>query len=413
MTVTSSLAEHIAGIPWARLPQSYQDAITVTHRLGFAYLWIDSVCILQNSHTDWLSESQRMGDVYQHARLTIAASHAADSNQSLFFPREAPTRVVELPHVTADGHVDGSIFASLLAKHYDSTSPEFGALAFRAWATQEWLLSRRMLFYTAGSLVWSCKIISQRETGASFHSTARNARWKNLAEKYSARDLTQQSDRLIALEGIRSEMAKTRPNDVYCFGLWKNSIPDQLLWSCLRPAKREKCQLDVPSWTWASALSSVRYLEQYGAKNVCQGIRFDERKKELIIKSQIRRINRIVPYDHIDSLHPLLIKARPAPPHMTPTEMMFFPTDDDMERGSSWCVLDEGQVPVSEVYCLRLMSSVVKNPGNGVKKLVKEWVLMARKVDGQDVYERVGVGSIEKEGKSWFDGTGVRETRLQ
>jgi hypothetical protein len=412
MTVASNLAEHIAGIPWAKLPQLYRDAITVTHRLGYSYIWIDSLAILQDSHNDWLSESQRMGDVYQHAHLTIAASHASDSSQSLFFPREAPSRVVELPHVTAHGQVDGSIFASVLAKQYDSTSPEFGALAFRAWATQEWLLSRRMLFYTAGSLVWSCKTTSQRETGASFHSTARNARWKNLVEKYSARGLTQQTDRLIALEGIRSEVAKTRLNDVYCFGLWKNSMPDQLLWSCLRPAERQECELDVPTWTWASTLSSVRYLEQYGAKNVCQGIRFDEASKKLIVKSQLRPVSRIVPYNHIDSLHPFLIKARPAPPHMTPTEMIFFPTDDDIEKGSSWCVLDEGQVPGIEVYCIRLMSSVVKNPRQGVKKLVKEWVLMVRRVNGQDVYERVGVGSIETEGKSWFDNVAMREIRL-
>jgi hypothetical protein len=120
------------------------------------------------------------------------------------------------------------MYASVLSTDYVSICPESGALAFRAWATQEWLLSRRIIFLTAGSLVWSCKTISQRETGASFHSTARNPRWENLVEKYSARQLTIQADRLVALEGIRNELVKKRGEDTYCLGLWKKQ--------CARPA---------------------------------------------------------------------------------------------------------------------------------------------------------------------------------
>lgn len=116
MTTQSKLDDHLAGIPWNALPRTYQDAISATRRLGFEYIWIDSLCIIQDD--------------------------------------------------------------------YDAISPDMGPLATRAWATQEWLLSRRMIFYTAGSLVWSCKAISQPETGASFHTAARNLRWKNIVEKY-------------------------------------------------------------------------------------------------------------------------------------------------------------------------------------------------------------------------------------
>ncbi|KAH7357570.1 heterokaryon incompatibility protein-domain-containing protein, partial [Pyrenochaeta sp. MPI-SDFR-AT-0127] len=251
MTTHSSLADHLASIPWDALPPTYQDAISVTHRLGFAYIWIDSLCIIQDSHSDWLGESKRMGNVYQHARLTIAASHAADSAQPCFVTRPPPAPAVELPNVTAAGNIEGSIFASLLPDDYAAISPDSGALAYRAWATQEWLLSRRMVFYTTGSLVWSCLAISQRETGASFHATTRNVRWKNIVEKYSARLLTQQTDRLIALDGIRSALATKRPEDTYCLGLWKNSMPDQLLWYCIQPAERSKSELGLPTWTWA------------------------------------------------------------------------------------------------------------------------------------------------------------------
>ncbi len=78
-----------------------------------------------------------MGDVYQHARLTIAASHAANSTQSCFFTRPPPLPTVELPHVTADGETNGSISAALLPIDFPAISPDEGALAYRAWATQE------------------------------------------------------------------------------------------------------------------------------------------------------------------------------------------------------------------------------------------------------------------------------------
>ncbi|KAH8728472.1 heterokaryon incompatibility protein-domain-containing protein, partial [Phaeosphaeriaceae sp. PMI808] len=251
MTTEASLTDHLVGISWSTLPILYQDAIIATQRLGFEYIWIDSLCIIQDSLSDWLSESQRMGNVYHSARLTIAASHATDSTQPCFFPRPPPPAVVELPHVAADGKIEGSIFASVLFTDYGSISPESSPLAYRAWATQEWLLSRRMIFYTEESLVWSCKMITQRETGASCHITARNARWKNLIEKYSARKLSRQTDRLIALEGLRTEIAKSRVNDIYCCGLWKNSMPDQLLWYCLRLSEGITNPLGLPTWTWA------------------------------------------------------------------------------------------------------------------------------------------------------------------
>lgn len=190
-------------------------------------------------------------------------------------------------------------------------------------------------------------------------------------------------------------------------------MPDQLLWSCLETAEREKCELEVPSWSWASTRSSVRYLEQFGAKNACQRITLFASSQTLIIKSQIRQIKRMLPYSHLDSHSAFLVAARPYPPHMTPTEMMFFPTDDEMERGSSWCVLDEGKVPEGAVWCLRLMSSVVKNPRQGVKKMVKEWVLILTKVEQPEGYVRVGVGSIERQDKSWFGGVTVSDIVLQ
>ncbi|KAF2476061.1 HET-domain-containing protein, partial [Lindgomyces ingoldianus] len=251
MTTQSSIQSHLTNIPWELVPKAYQDAMTATRRLGLQYIWIDSLCIIQDSHSDWLDESTHMGMVYENARLTIAASHASDSSQGCFFTRSHPPASIELSHISQSGDREGSVFASSMPIDYVPITPELGPLAQRAWATQEWLLSRRMIFYTADSLVWSCKMITQRETGGSFHSTARNHRWKIIIERYSARLLTKATDRLIALEGLRKEMGKKRVNDTYCFGLWKTSMPDQLLWFCKDPAERSKSLLGLPTWTWA------------------------------------------------------------------------------------------------------------------------------------------------------------------
>jgi len=47
-------------IPYRKLCQNFKDAITVTRHLGFQYIWIDSLCIIQDSFDDWDKESAQM-----------------------------------------------------------------------------------------------------------------------------------------------------------------------------------------------------------------------------------------------------------------------------------------------------------------------------------------------------------------
>lgn len=63
-----------AGIGFESLPALFQDAIVTTQKLGIQYLWIDSLCIIQDSEDDWQAESAKMGSVYRNAKVTIAAS---------------------------------------------------------------------------------------------------------------------------------------------------------------------------------------------------------------------------------------------------------------------------------------------------------------------------------------------------
>jgi hypothetical protein len=69
---SGNLLERQNGMAMQALPPTFRDAIEVTRRLGYRYLWIDSLCILQDSYKDWEMESALMQEYYQNSILTIA-----------------------------------------------------------------------------------------------------------------------------------------------------------------------------------------------------------------------------------------------------------------------------------------------------------------------------------------------------
>lgn len=82
---------YLAGIKVKRLPRSFQDAIRITQALGVQYIWIDSLCIIQDSPemVDWRKEAPRMAEVYGNSYCNIAASNARNSREGLFRRRTA------------------------------------------------------------------------------------------------------------------------------------------------------------------------------------------------------------------------------------------------------------------------------------------------------------------------------------
>jgi hypothetical protein len=83
--VKGNLGKLKAGIPLQDLPQTFRDAVDITRRLGISYIWIDSLCIIQDSTEDWNNEASQMCEVYQHAICNVAATGAFDSTEGLFF----------------------------------------------------------------------------------------------------------------------------------------------------------------------------------------------------------------------------------------------------------------------------------------------------------------------------------------
>ena len=85
---TASIDEMEDAISLAYLPQNFRDAITVTQILDIPFLWIDSLCILQDSREDWRNESARMGDIYKNSTITIAATNAKRSSDGFLRDRQ-------------------------------------------------------------------------------------------------------------------------------------------------------------------------------------------------------------------------------------------------------------------------------------------------------------------------------------
>ena len=75
-------------LPENELSQTFKDAISVTRSLGIKYIWIDSLCIIQNSTQDWLEQSALMSNIYKYSYCNIAATAAEDDSQGCFFNRD-------------------------------------------------------------------------------------------------------------------------------------------------------------------------------------------------------------------------------------------------------------------------------------------------------------------------------------
>jgi hypothetical protein len=75
-------------LPQSKLSQTFKDAIIAARMLGFDYIWIDSLCIIQKSNDDWKSEVRQMDKVYEYSAVTITATSSKDDNGGCFFNRD-------------------------------------------------------------------------------------------------------------------------------------------------------------------------------------------------------------------------------------------------------------------------------------------------------------------------------------
>jgi hypothetical protein len=304
------------GIPISELPVLYQDAVTACRKLGTRYIWIDSLCIIQDQEQDWIHEASIMGRVYSNSLCNFEAAHAVDGHGRLFFSR-SEERIKPLL-VTVQWHRDGPLASFLIDKsvHRDNDMHD-APLVGRAWVLQEQLLAARTLIYSSTQVHWVCRTQEASEMfprgvpdlrrGDSLYSRSLAPRplqflkkwiasddpihfdhgsmasgmimspwrgfclsWRSIVLDYTSRSLTFEKDKLAAIAGLAS-LIHRKSKVQYIAGMWNErfSIEFELCWRPKphangQPSFRPK-QYRAPTWSWASIEGSIdyRYEEDY------------------------------------------------------------------------------------------------------------------------------------------------------
>ena len=309
-TTKNALPVFLDSIAFGSLPLSFREAVQFCRELGYRYLWIDSLCIVQDDRNDWAREACRMADVYENAVCTLAATSAQDSTQGCRLSANRQANGLRPAFRDAREYFDLDIgddrrvrilkdtpkaWAEELGDRPTAESSEgtfLNPLRWRAWALQERELSVRMIHFSENMLLWECRTLkascelpwderpSYREaqyptapipnapaepTGPGSASQRRDG-WFTIVEDFSARGLTREGDKFPALAGLASRFQRHVPESEYLFGLWSEHLPSALLWkafstSSTRPVRRPGVAR-APTWSWASLEGGVAYHSQ-------------------------------------------------------------------------------------------------------------------------------------------------------
>lgn len=303
-TKSTTLAERLTGIPIDGFPRTLYDAVVVTRKLGKRYLWIDALCILQDSPADWVDQSSRMGEIYGNAWLNISADVAETAEAGFLVDRNLlEIRACEHPALLNSTEVR----QRLICPYIWSTrcTAHDNILTKRGWIFQERFYSRRILHFLHHEVLWECNaiVVSERcpvrllnpkisdgdtwkkirrlqstalplDSDVAYASNVRASGhvkhwrienwgfraisfdpWYALVVEYSKTTLTRPADRLPAVSSLaaltkhKAVMAAT-----YIAGLWLEDLSYGLSWSSLNSTWEETTDPVYvgPSFSWVS-----------------------------------------------------------------------------------------------------------------------------------------------------------------
>lgn len=269
-------------IPEDSLGTAYREIMDVVRRLGNRYVWIDSLCIVQDSREDWRNECSRMGDVYRHGDCNLWKD--VDAN---FFSWRDPRKLEQLV-VRAVSEEDkcngGQWVVSNISPIEETMLADTGAgtpLYKHGWVIQEWYMARRILYFGERIITLECCEGSASEAFPLFQPqreviplriksllSAHELRteeicmkaWYNIVETYTCSELTVPGDKLPTISAVAKELgwhlqraAKEGEVVEYVAGLWSTWCWHQLLWRPCGFGDKSPCSnYRAPSWSWAS-----------------------------------------------------------------------------------------------------------------------------------------------------------------
>ncbi|PVH69581.1 HET-domain-containing protein, partial [Cadophora sp. DSE1049] len=268
------------GVPVSLLANTFQDAVHVAEKLSASYIWVDSLCIIQDSLQDWRQESVTMCDVYKGSLCNIAAAASSSSSEGGCF-RERDPQLIR-PCLVATKFTNRANDDFLLESQTEQWLPhdQQQPLYRRAWVVPERFLAPRVLNFGSQYLFWECRTCKASEiypggisavlgdlsplsginADISGHADMYSAtyHWNQIVMEYSKCALTKGSDKLVAISGIAREFKVLGDPGDYLAGMWRNTVMPQMLWRTANlpgvdfPKQIRNGQYYAPSWSWAS-----------------------------------------------------------------------------------------------------------------------------------------------------------------
>lgn len=294
-------------IPASTLSKTISDAIFITQQLGYRYLWVDALCIVQDDAEDWRRESLKMAEVYGNATCTISATAAEDSTVGCF-PHRTGLAYPVSPCTILGAMPDGKPYTRTLMPSVPDWDVAVAQAPInnRVWTFQERALSHCILHWTQHELFWECREKRASETwveelpnpkvkdtvesdglwastyndrGQVYTKVARPLAfqemihgsgfplekwWQAIVIETSRRKRTVDSDILPALSGLAS-IIQHHSKDAYLVGLWRSQMPRSLFWRALYtghwplPEKQRPKDFPAPSWSWVSVVGEISF----------------------------------------------------------------------------------------------------------------------------------------------------------
>ena len=274
------------------MPRNFQDAVTITRLLGLRYLWIDALCIIQDSEADMKEELEMMDWIYSRAYVTVAAISGKSNNDGFLqclLAMNNPAARVSLPFCSGTGtRFEASLYVQVSDGYVNRFERDVDCSPWnsRGWTFQERFLSKRILHFGKDQIYFEChssyktegnypvpfvpmddwgrieEAATSPETPAHPKAHTMNATtseeaivdgnsaeaanqiasassrnrqyeiWYRLVAAYSDRKLTYAIDKLPAISGLAQEleMSISDPDEKYLAGFWLGDLAQGLLW---------------------------------------------------------------------------------------------------------------------------------------------------------------------------------------
>lgn len=333
----------------ANFHPSAADAIALMKAMKETYLWVDSLCIVEDRDTDKLAQIYQMDSIYSNATLTIVA--AGDGQGGLPGLRKLRT---EISIVQAGALMLIADACASSESHWSDNT----AWASRAWTLQEYVISHRKLIFTADQVYWWCQEASWRESIylashthryqttlprfdmplTDMHTLPMNAfltksepkylsKFSEIVEQYSGRKLTVQGDRLYAFQGVLNAIKAADPRKDHFWALTTWNFELELDWGDADNYSSEGEFSPVaagmfPSWSWLSYPGPVA-MGWTTVRVICFRFFYDPSKASLECKRVSAMKTRGSPAD----ISMIKIRAQFSGVTLNPDRQIIFETD--------------------------------------------------------------------------------------